>query len=334
MKFTQKEVSLFKALLENSRATCKELSKKSLLTPETVSQKVRYFKDEGIIKAYRTQINLEMLGLHEYICFIKTQARNHKTLEKLQTFLINSKYTSWIGKGIGNYDFKVSLFVRTNFDVKEFEKELYHYFNSVIAKIELNQVLSKKKNPHSNLIEYIFSDDILSSNIVDTNKISHQTPIDKSKNIKLSNIELQILYHISNNSRISLHELSKLTKTSIENIHYYFKKLQKLEVIRKFSINLNGQYFNTSLSILLLKTNPNITSSFINYTLKNKNTTSVIEMLGTYTIQIACVYKTLYELYDFVNKLNEEFEKDIITIEYFFTYNFYKYPQIPKIIFE
>lgn len=326
-EFNKKEIKLIEKLVENSRSSAKELATYSGFSKETIASKISYFQEIGLIKAFSIQVNLNDLHLKEYICLIKLKISNKKIIKKLLHFLENSKYTSWIGNGFGNYDIKVSLYVKNQQDILDFENEMFKQFNYILENISFNEVVSKAKNSSVSLLDLLF-------NIKTTIKLKSLFQ-KKNEEVQIpSKQQLELLYELSKNSRISLKNLSQILNISIENCSYHLKQLQKNSIIKKYSIVLNGNILQKTWVILLLKVNPNHLDEISTYFLKSKIATSTISLIGNKNLQVTIVINNTYELYDTISTIKDTFENEIFEVEYFFIQNFSKYPKLPKIILE
>lgn len=326
MNLVKKEIKLLHALAQNSRASIKELSEKSGYSQESVQKKIEEFQTNTIIKSYSTIINInQVFNLQEYLGYITLNSATQQIIQELLTYLQSSKFTSWIGRGIGLYDIKISLYIQHLEQIQLFEQELYSQFPTLIQSIEWNQIISKHKNSSNSIISKCLEEQTLKENIKSVKKIP--------QNSQLHPMQIQILYELSDNSRISLQELSVKLNTTIENIHYHFKRLQKSNTIKQFSITLDTSYFKQHATILLLKIHSSNTQNIIDKLLSRKNITSIIHVIGQYNIQITLLHNSMQTMFEEIASMQDEFSQDILQTQYFFIHSFYKYPKLPEIIF-
>ena len=327
MKISKKDTKLLHALAQNSRATFKELSEKSGYSQESVQKKIEEFQTNNIIKSYSTIVNINsVFNLQEYLGYITLNSATHNIIQKLLIYLQSSEFTSWIGRGIGLYDIKISIYIKDLEQIQFFEEELYSQFPTLIQSIEWNQIISKYKNSSNSIISNCLEEQTLKENI---NSIKKET-----LNLQLHPVQIQILYELSNNSRISLQELSQKLNTTIENIHYHLKKLQKSNSIKQFSITLNTSYFKQHATIVLLKIHSSNTQNIIEKLLTRKNITSIIHVIGQYNIQITMLHNSMQTMFEEIESIKNEFSQDILQTQYIFIHSFYKYPKLPEIIFK
>lgn len=60
----QKDIDIVTALQEDARATYADIARKVGLSPSSVHDRVRKLEVGGVIKAYRTEVDPQALGLH------------------------------------------------------------------------------------------------------------------------------------------------------------------------------------------------------------------------------------------------------------------------------
>lgn len=333
MKLTKKDTKLLHQLSLHSRATLKELSSSSGYSQETVQKKLKEFLQTSLLFAYSTHINISKIyNLQEYIGFINTQATSQETIQTLLHFLKTSKFTSWIGRGIGAYDIKIAVYVQNSKQIHEFEQELYSQFSNIIISIEWNQIIDKYKNTTTSIISYCLEDLPQPPPISKVRTTQHtrneQTPF------QLHPLQTQILYALSDNSRISLQELSATLNTTIENIHYHYKQLLKHNIIERFSICVNTTYFHKNSTIVLFKIRSSHIENIIQKIQHQPSVTSVLHVIGAYNIQVTMIHSSPQLLFDEIQNLQNIFYQEILEIQYFFIHSFEKFPKLPSILLE
>ncbi|MFP4401970.1 MAG: Lrp/AsnC family transcriptional regulator [Candidatus Nanoarchaeia archaeon] len=347
MKLNKKDSKLLYALAQNSRSNLKQLAQISQFSQESVQKKIIQFKQQNIILSYSTPINIaQTFGLQEYIAFLSLAPTSSNKYNQLIHYLEHSQYTSWIGKGIGVYDIKLSVYIQHTEQLSEFEQEIHSNFSTLIHTIEWNQLIKKYKNSSSSIISNCLNDsnNQTINNTLSKNIQKHTTPqsssqlssqsLNMQKLQKLQKIQKQILYELSDNSRITLQELSTKLNTTIENIHYHVKKLQQLQVITHFTITLNTTYFEQYATILLLKIHSSNLHAIIQELLTHTNITSIIEVIGTYNLHITFLHNSIHNIYEEINSIISKYYNEIISSHHFFTHSFYKYPKLPSIILQ
>ncbi len=80
----EKDRAILGFLQEDARITSTELAKRVDLSPPGLQKRVRKLEELGVIEAYRTLLNREMLGF-DMLCFIQVTLQRHEP-EAIQRF--------------------------------------------------------------------------------------------------------------------------------------------------------------------------------------------------------------------------------------------------------
>ena len=133
----------------------------------------------------------------------------------------------------------------------------------------------------------------------------------KTRN-KFDKKDLEILYYISNNARISYIDLSKKVNLSPDTISYRLKKLIQGNIIGGFSIMIDTYMLGFTPYLLNLQIyNRNHNKKIINFLLNSTKTTGVLHFKSSWNIQAYILIKKPSELKVIEEALLKEFGEDI-----------------------
>ena len=132
--------------------------------------------------------------------------------------------------------------------------------------------------------------------------------------IKLTKADKIILTEIEYNSRISEKKLAELCYLSKDSIRYRIKRLEKLGVIKGYSIMLDYKKLGNESYKLYLKLNATLQQKqeLINYLKELPNTFGIFESYGDWNFAIALFAKDSSEFNKIENDLLENFGEIII----------------------
>ena len=137
----------------------------------------------------------------------------------------------------------------------------------------------------------------------------------------LQNKDKNILLELDYNSRQPNKQIAKTLKLSQDIVNYRIKKLEEKKYIKQFITVIDFTklgYCGFRTYIKLINTNPELDKQIIAYLKKEKTTTYLAEIEGTYNIAFVTFVKTPAEFYKIYSDFKEHFrkyiQKDKITI--------------------
>src|SRR3989338_2378021 len=119
-----------------------------------------------------------------------------------------------------------------------------------------------------------------------------------------------IMYELNKNARISLSMLSKKTKLSKQNVYYRIQKLEKLKIVRKYSINVDISklgYLNYEIFFQLR----HLSKDLLDFFLKNKNCRWVATGSFKFDLAVALIAKSPVEFHQILSSILMKFSTQI-----------------------
>ena len=324
--FSKKDKELLLELIQNSRQSNRQLSKKIGYSKETISSKLFSFEESGFIRDYSLKVDYRYFNLKEFNIFIKFQNFSENISSDFFEYLISHQNTTWIGKCFGSYDCKISFLAKNDSNANLFIKEIYENFSSIIQRLDLLIVIDKYKSPSNFFLSTLFDEDL------DNN--SFKKNISQNSKIILSPGDKEIIFILGQNPNQSYAKIASTLKSTSESVSYKIKKLEKNNVLLGNSIVIDGNKFNKIWGIALFSFKPNKILDLKEKIITNSYITSYVESLGTWNISITFFASSINEMYVEYNNIKSLFGKDIVNSEFVFILDFYKYPKIPRCILE
>ncbi len=130
--------TILKELAKNSRIDLVNLSKKTPITPQAISKRIKKLENSNYIIKYYIFVDVFKLNFYQYEVFITND--NKLTKEKLINHLEFRKDVSYVGEYIGDPFLEFGLFVNSPYDLRKKIQEIIGLFKDVqIVQIDLFQ---------------------------------------------------------------------------------------------------------------------------------------------------------------------------------------------------
>ncbi len=300
-KLNLKDKKILFELDKNSRIPLSQLAKKVRLSKEVVFHRINNLVKKEYILNFQTIISTYRLGYQSYKLYFKLQNLTKKLKQQIQDFFMQNNRVYWIGNCQGRWDLIIAFWAKNLQDFGEFEDKILNKFSNYIQEKEIS--ISRKSIQFNR--NWFYSKD------------EPRTDIDfgeELEKIKLKKIDLEILRHLANNSRIKIIDLAKKLNVSITVIRYRLKQLEKNKVVLGYKYALNPKLLNyeTCKAFISFK---NITAekrnTLINYCKSKPNIINIILTIGSWDMEIELEVKNFEEYYNIMDDIQEKYA-DII----------------------
>ena len=145
-KIDEADEKILKELVENSRITAVELSKKTKLSVFSIADRIKNMIKKRIILSCRALIDMEKLGQHRYTILLNFF--DNKAEDKLINFCRNHKLIWDVGKYIGNYNYAIEIYAENNEQFKKVVEEVMSEFSNSIIDYETLIILGELKHSY------------------------------------------------------------------------------------------------------------------------------------------------------------------------------------------
>ena len=296
LKPIQKKILAELAL--NSRVSEKELSNKLKVQRQLIHYHIKNLLDKGIIST-RATLFFQRMGYLYYNVLLRVKD-THEIAVKISERFEEFEDVYWAGNVFGDYDILIS------FRSKNFENvsEKINVILSEFSEININYSIYEKPIIYKNNYAGIFRDK------PETISLQNLKNIDF---IELKNDYYIILEIIRKNTRISLREISREIKRSINYVSDAVKFLEK-NIIRYYTIKFNFEKYNFLRYKIFIKFNAydeKLEMIFFEYVLSRSKIVYADRIVGQYDVSFNLTLEKSIELNQEIEKLQRNFGKRI-----------------------
>ena len=319
VKIDLKDRKILYQLDIDSRQPLSTIGKKVGLPKTVVAYRIKKLEKQGVIKNYYTVIDPLKLGYHPIRFYLAFQFTTASVKNNIIDFFKNNKYTWWVASLDGEYDLAVNLLVKQINDFsklwdKALKKYLYHFSKQLFS--IYFQLLS---------FEYSY----LSDNISIANRKKYEITYN-DKAIEIDDIDFKILRLIASDARMKLKEISKKLNITPGGIRYRIKKLEKLNIIKGYRINIDLEkigYKDFKLDLFLKDYNQR--SIIIDYIKNNHNLVLISKSAGISELELEFHVQDSNQLFSIIEDLENKFPDVIKNHRYFYIQKQHKWKHMP-----
>ena len=318
------EISIIKQLELNSRTSFSTIGKKTRMSQQRISYLTNSLIKKGIIQKFFTLIDYSRLGLIGFRVYFRINYINETEFNKLIKFFVSHPHTYWIKGCSGRYDL-ICTFLASN--VSQFNKILRKIMEKFPTQLQNYTILTT-------VVIRFFGKKYLFGGI---SKIPQIILGEDRPPEKIDEIDLKILHHLSNDTRISsvklADSLSLTPKTVINNINL----LQEREIIKGFRTLIDSRDIQRMSMILLIKyhnISTKLENKLINYLKVHPNITCIVKTLGEWDIEIMITTKDTRQFRKVEREIRQEFALLIQHIESIPMEKTYKLSYFPEFMLQ
>jgi len=288
-----KDKKILGIIANNSKIPKNQLAKKVQLSREVVDYRLKRLEEKGIILEYQTRLNLCAFSIMGNNLFLKLKYYDEKQEKALVKFLEKQKYTHFIAKVGGNYDYMIGFTIKKIIDLEFYIEDLYDKFNDIILEHDTFTMLEEIKDNVATIFD----------NKSQENFISIKPITDKPK---IDEIDKKIILEIANNSRISSVEIGNKLNLTSSAITYRIKNLEKMSVILGYRtiidvLKLEKQFYYISFNIHNL--NKENKQKVKNEIISNSNIVFANHLSGKYSYVCWLFAENNSDFYEIIKKI-------------------------------
>jgi len=305
IKLDKLDKKLLMELDLDSRQPYSQLAKKLNTSQQVISYRTKKLVDSGVITSFVTTFSSISLGLNIIKIYIQYSGMTKKKEEEIYEFLSNHKSVNWISKVLGNYDLFVAIMVKDISLLGEFKAEFFQKFGKYIG-YYTTSIIQRA---------YTFPRPYLSDK---NQRAIKPALIHKELNLNLDRKERLLIKEISNNSRISVIELSKKLDLNVKTILKKISALNKSGVIQGYRINIDrgkiGQKYY-KIFIKLKSYDPEDYKLVKTFCLGRKYLVHLIECVGEYEIELEMEISESERIEETIQEIRNNYSYVIARIE-------------------
>jgi DNA-binding Lrp family transcriptional regulator len=295
-------------LSENSRLTNKELASLIKSNKNTVKYRIDKLIQNKIIKKFMCVYDISRIGLRAYKIYIRLGGLTKENEKKIYDYLEKEKRINWYAKSSGAWDLFVSIIAEDISELIELKEDLLSKFGKFIEAYSISIledaiVLNK--------------DYLLDSNTSYRKSIKFSQ--EKSSKVEIDNIDLKIMYAISNDARYQIVELSNRLNLNVRTIINRIKSLRDLGILQGSIavIDLKKMGFQFSkITIYLKDFKKKDFYELIEHSKSINNVVHILKNLGEWELELEVETKSIDEVYEIMKNLRNKFNTIIKKIEH------------------
>lgn len=224
MELSGRDKRLICLLDQNARRPLAEIAKKMRVSKQSVSQRIKKLRTEGIIQSSYAVINTLATGRLWVRIWIKLQTVSPKIEQEIVEFSKKQPMIAWVIPLTGAYDFVLIYWPKTIGDFKTI-------FDLFLAKF------SPYVKEHSFSIIAIGHDFSHRTWAPDLDSV--ESIVQETEPQKLDAKDQKILGILAQNADYSVPEIGKMTGIDPKTVYYRIKKLEERNMILNYRIKIN-----------------------------------------------------------------------------------------------
>ncbi len=295
----KKDKKILHELDINARRSNNQIAKKTKLSKEVVKYRIDKLIREGVIYRFQTTINYFRLGKSKFKLYLRLTNANKEKKEEIAEYFKKQHKTEWVVLTSGRWDL-ISGFLVDNVNV--FDEEVQKVINKFSEHIQEKAVTTTIYLVHERRA------------FLETGENKKVEPVvyhtSKDKQIKIDDIDEEILRILANNARIPVTTIAKKMKTTPKIIQYHIKKLENNKVILAYRAHLEPRGMNKIFcKAIIYLSNPTKKrlDHFINYTASVPGAVWPQRVMGTWDFELDLELDNYEEFEEIMTDLKEKF---------------------------
>ncbi len=135
-------------LSQNAKLTNRELSKQVKLTEEGVRQRIKNLQKTGIIRGFRTLINIYKLNLELYYVLMKFNRINDKIEKNIEIYFKNNPNVYYCARVVGKYDLKACVTAKNRIHFHKILSDIRNQFSDNLKDFSTNIIFEEHKHTY------------------------------------------------------------------------------------------------------------------------------------------------------------------------------------------
>jgi len=288
----------------NCRTPRSKIAKKLRISRNVVDYRIKNLEKEGIITKYICSVNLGKLGFKTYKIHFKIH-NGKKSEKEFVNFLIKNKQTVHFLKVEGSFDYSLAFAVKNVMELDEFLTTLKSRFNDLIKDYYVNIVVYSRVFKLNKLL-------LNQKSVLKFDKYSGEGDL-----VKIDDKDIKILRELSQNADLSIIDLSRKTKLSLDIIKYRLKLLSK-NLISSYrmipDVNKVG-YYHYVIVLRVKSATKRDEDRLVSWCSLKRNVLFCSKRIGYFDFAINVAISDIDNLNDFLTGLKTEFSNIIDSYE-------------------
>ena len=316
-----KDRKILYELDQNSRQSLSQIAKKTRISQQVISYRLKLYKEKGLITNFFAVINFTNLGYTSYRIMLRLSGATKEKYNEIINYFMKHPNVLWLNSCGGKYDFIVNIMAKNIIHFNQIFRDIRERFPEQIQNYDILTHLE---------VSYFGRDYLLK-------KEREIKPIPyfgrEFKLVKLDKTDLQILNILSEDARINAIEIGSKLKITGNTVVNRIKNLKKIGIIQAYTSLLHIDKINYSAYKLLIKFQ-NITEKkekeLINFIQQNVNIVGTIRLVGQWDFEIEIEIEDREKLHQIIMETRDKFKDIIKEFETLALDHDYRYNYFPK----
>ncbi len=314
-----KDTKILAELAKNSRMPVQQIARKVGVSREVVTYRIKRFVEQGIIIDFYTTIDISALGYSRYGCLVQLRGISVEREKELLSWIVRHDFLTYASPLVGRWNLSFDIFARDQAHLKsviqEILDEIREYLDSyIILPISIYESFPVKVTGESTSIKDYSS----------------------SQKIEIDEIDKELLQLLAKDARIEYREIAGKLRMTGNAIKYRIMRLQKIGVIKGYTIALDTwklgyEFYNIQLKYLASRD-----ENLVAFLRRSPQATYFYQSLGNenWNFDIGVVAKNSEELRAFLMQLREEVGTSIKIHDIYAIGEMIKSDHVPKGVFQ
>jgi len=295
-KLDKNDLKILNQLDLNSRQSNSKIGKKTRLSKQVVNYRIKKLIQNNIITSFFPHINISKIGFSAHKVYLQFKSLTKEKENEMWEYLINQKQVTWVVNCSGKWDLIFGVVSKT---IQEFNLVLSDFMNKYSTHI-FNRVIS------------VFNKATLHHRrwLIDDQNQKQWELGGQIENIKLDELDLEIIKLLNKNARMQIVEMANKTNISSSLVIQRIKKLQEKGIIGGFRLGLNKEKLGLHYCKAFVyyqnettkKENQLLTSCY-----NIPNILGVSQTIGPWDLELEFEFKTYDEFHKTMKELKYQF---------------------------
>ena len=325
-KMDVKDKKIIYELDIDSRQSFRSIGRKVGLSKDVVTNRIKRLQQQGIIKNFRTRINLISLGYLFIRTYYVFQFTNPQIKKEIVEYFVNSKDTTVVISLEGSYDLLVATPGNNMLKLNSLSEQALNMFGDYITK----QASAIYLTCTWYALSFLLNEKDRGRELVKpVDELALPESWKDFKPVKIDELDFKILKILALNARIPIVDIAQKLNSTVTIIHHRIKKLTDLRIIEGYGVTFDlgklGYRFyhiNIYLKKLIKK------YQIIDYIRNNPHLCCIEKTIGhAADLELEFYLNNVEQLYQIMDDLSTKFPDDIKN------FNHYSYLEIHKATF-
>lgn len=301
----RKSLQILSSLDFDARISLTELAKLTRLSKQAVAHRITQLEKRGIISGYYAVVDIAKLGYTIYRIGLKFDAYDPDNEKAMHKFCSSMSDVGWLFHVQGKWDAVISMYAKDIHQFYKFFQKIITQYGNKISEYSISVVVELHNYPQ----RFIYEDKRQTKQIVTGNIV---------KNIKLDEIDCELLRILSNNARAPITEIAEKMGENPRTLLNRMKKMKKQDIIQQFRAKINTSllgYEHTKVFLYLRVLDKNLINAIMEYFKLEPNVIYCTLAVGLADLEFETKTRNSEEFYQLILRLRNQFKDKIKSID-------------------